>query len=159
MTQVFGADGVVTAGHRHQGRALRGRAGEDGADDGYEAVQLGLVEERPAQVGKPLAGTTRRPACRRRACAARCGWRRREAPPATRCWCRVSSTTATSVDVIGTSRGHGFQGVMKRHNFAGGAATHGSMFHRAPGLDRRLVVPLARHQGDARGRATWATTA
>jgi large subunit ribosomal protein L3 len=37
------------------------------------------------------------------------------------------------VDVIGTTRGKGFQGVMKRHNFAGGAATHGSMFHRAPG--------------------------
>jgi large subunit ribosomal protein L3 len=37
------------------------------------------------------------------------------------------------VDVIGRSRGHGFQGVMKRHHFAGGAATHGSMFHRAPG--------------------------
>ena len=37
------------------------------------------------------------------------------------------------VDVIGVSRGHGFQGVVKRHNFRGGAATHGSMFHRAPG--------------------------
>ena len=37
------------------------------------------------------------------------------------------------VDVIGTSKGHGFQGVVKRHHFAGGAATHGSMFHRAPG--------------------------
>ena len=37
------------------------------------------------------------------------------------------------MDVIGTSRGHGFQGVVKRHHFAGGAATHGSMFHRAPG--------------------------
>jgi len=37
------------------------------------------------------------------------------------------------VDVIGSSRGKGFQGVMKRHNFRGGAATHGSMFHRAPG--------------------------
>ena len=37
------------------------------------------------------------------------------------------------VDVIGVSRGHGFQGVVKRHHFRGGAATHGSMFHRAPG--------------------------
>ena len=37
------------------------------------------------------------------------------------------------VDIIGTSRGKGFQGVVKRHHFAGGAATHGSMFHRAPG--------------------------
>ena len=37
------------------------------------------------------------------------------------------------VDVIGVSRGKGFQGVVKRHGFAGGAASHGSMFHRAPG--------------------------
>jgi large subunit ribosomal protein L3 len=37
------------------------------------------------------------------------------------------------VDVIGEGRGKGFQGVVKRHHFAGGAATHGSMFHRAPG--------------------------
>lgn len=37
------------------------------------------------------------------------------------------------VDVQGTSIGKGFQGVMKRHNFAGGPKTHGSHFHRAPG--------------------------
>jgi len=37
------------------------------------------------------------------------------------------------VDVIGAGRGKGFQGVVRRHHFAGGAATHGSMFHRAPG--------------------------
>ncbi len=37
------------------------------------------------------------------------------------------------VDVVGTSRGKGYQGVVKRHHFGGGAATHGSMFHRAPG--------------------------
>jgi large subunit ribosomal protein L3 len=37
------------------------------------------------------------------------------------------------VDVTGTTIGKGFQGVIKRHNFRGGAATHGSMFHRAPG--------------------------
>ncbi|HXO20285.1 MAG TPA: 50S ribosomal protein L3, partial [Thermoanaerobaculia bacterium] len=37
------------------------------------------------------------------------------------------------VDVIGTSKGKGFQGVVKRHGFSGGRATHGSMFHRAPG--------------------------
>ena len=37
------------------------------------------------------------------------------------------------VDVIGVSKGKGFAGVVRRHHFAGGAATHGSMFHRAPG--------------------------
>ena len=37
------------------------------------------------------------------------------------------------IDVTGVSRGKGFQGVIKRHHFRGGDATHGSMFHRAPG--------------------------
>jgi large subunit ribosomal protein L3 len=37
------------------------------------------------------------------------------------------------VDVIGTSKGKGFAGVMKRHNFAGGPKTHGGMNHRGPG--------------------------
>lgn len=37
------------------------------------------------------------------------------------------------VDVIGVSKGKGFQGVVKRHNYAGGPETHGSMFHRHPG--------------------------
>jgi large subunit ribosomal protein L3 len=37
------------------------------------------------------------------------------------------------VHIVGVSKGKGFQGVVKRHHFRGGAATHGSMFHRAPG--------------------------
>jgi large subunit ribosomal protein L3 len=40
---------------------------------------------------------------------------------------------AELVHVIGTSKGRGFAGVVKRHHFRGGRATHGSMFHRAPG--------------------------
>jgi large subunit ribosomal protein L3 len=60
------------------------------------------------------------------------------------------------VDVIGTSRGKGFQGVVKRHHFAGGRATHGSMFHRAPGsigassYPSRVVkgMRMAGHMGD-----------
>lgn len=37
------------------------------------------------------------------------------------------------VDVIGVSKGKGYQGVMRRHNYSGGPESHGSMFHRAPG--------------------------
>jgi large subunit ribosomal protein L3 len=37
------------------------------------------------------------------------------------------------VDVIGISKGRGFAGIVKRHHFRGGPASHGSMFHRAPG--------------------------
>ena len=40
---------------------------------------------------------------------------------------------ADKVDVIGISKGRGFAGVVKRHHFRGGDASHGSMFHRAPG--------------------------
>lgn len=42
-------------------------------------------------------------------------------------------TPGDLVDVTGTSIGKGFQGVIKRHNFKGGRASHGSRFHRAPG--------------------------
>jgi len=62
------------------------------------------------------------------------------------------------VDVVGTGRGKGFQGVVKRHHFAGGAATHGSMFHRAPGSIGASAFPsrvikgmrMAGHLGNAR---------
>ena len=46
-----------------------------------------------------------------------------------------------SVDVIGTSKGKGFQGVMKRHNFGGGRNTHGSKFHRANGSTGQASYP------------------
>ena len=109
--------------------------------DGYDAVQLGLVEERPARLTKPLAGHYRKsgvdPA------QARLSEVREvavvEAPAGDALQdgneVRVASLFAAGdqVDVVGESRGRGFQGVMKRHGFAGGRATHGSMFHRAPG--------------------------
>ena len=63
------------------------------------------------------------------------------------------------VDVIGTSRGKGFQGVVKRHHFAGGRATHGSMFHRAPGIDWRLVVSRRASSRACAWAATWAPIA
>jgi len=46
-----------------------------------------------------------------------------------------------TVNVVGTSKGRGFQGVIKRHGFGGGRATHGSMFHRAPGSIGQSASP------------------
>lgn len=62
------------------------------------------------------------------------------------------------VDVIGVSKGKGFQGVMKRHHFRGGPETHGSMFHRAPGSIGSSSSPsrvwknmkMAGHMGNVR---------
>ncbi|MEK6535138.1 MAG: 50S ribosomal protein L3 [Thermodesulfobacteriota bacterium] len=62
------------------------------------------------------------------------------------------------VDVVGTTKGKGFAGVIKRHGFHGGRATHGSMFHRAPGSIGASADPsrvfkgtkLPGHMGSAR---------
>ena len=102
--------------------------------DGYSAVQLGLVEARKAKgVTRPMKGHFDKaglPPCRvlREF--------RVEDDAAVKVGDKVSVdlfTPGDTLTVSGVSRGKGFQGVIKRHNFRGGAATHGSMFHRAPG--------------------------
>jgi len=134
MTQIFDADGTV-----HPATVIKAGPcvvvqAKDAQTDGYEAVQLGLVEETPAKANRPTAGHFKKAAV-----------------PPTRVRREVKLTpggdpikngdpvlvsmfaNGERVDVVGTGRGKGFQGVVKRHHFAGGAATHGSMFHRAPG--------------------------
>ena len=134
MTQVFGADGAARPETVLKAGPCVVIQRKQVDRDGYDAVQLGLVEDRPARVTKPVAGLYARanvPPTRVR----------REVPldgqggePAE--GDQVSASLfaeGDQVDVIGVSRGRGFQGVMKRHGFGGGRATHGSMFHRAPG--------------------------
>ncbi len=135
MTQVFGADGVVTPVTVVKAGPCVVVQTKNAATDGYEAVQLGLVEERPARVPKPLAGHYAKagvpPTRVRREVKAKAG----SEPLKAGAEVIVGSVFKDGdvVDVIATSKGRGFQGVIKRHNFRGGAATHGSMFHRAPG--------------------------
>jgi large subunit ribosomal protein L3 len=105
--------------------------------DGYEAVQIGLVDATPAKVQKPLAGHYKKanvPPTRIRQEVKLAAGDKDNGDPKPGDQVLVSMfANGERVDVIGTSRGKGFQGVVKRHHFAGGAATHGSMFHRAPG--------------------------
>ena len=134
MTQVFDPDGTV-----HPATVIKAGPcvvvqAKEAQTDGYNAVQLGLVEERPAKVGKPLAGHFKKanvpPTRVRREVNLAAGG------DAVKAGDRVLVSIFANgdrVDVVGTGRGKGFQGVVRRHHFAGGAATHGSMFHRAPG--------------------------
>jgi large subunit ribosomal protein L3 len=135
MTQVFGADGVVSPATVIKAGPCVVVQAKTAATDGYESVQIGLVEERPARVNKPTAGTFKKanlpPTRVRREVKVAKG---AEAPKTgEQVLVTAMFNSGDRVDVIGVSRGKGFQGVMKRHNFRGGAATHGSMFHRAPG--------------------------
>lgn len=134
MTQVFETDGtVVPATVIKAGPCVVVQA-KTAQTDGYEAVQLGLVDETAAKANKPTVGHFKKanvPATRvRREVTVKAGGDSLKAGDQV----LVNIFAAGDrVDVIATSRGKGFQGVMKRHNFGGGAATHGSMFHRAPG--------------------------
>src|SRR6185503_14951518 len=135
MTQLFLADGSVTPVTVIKAGPCIVVQKKTVNTDGYDAVQLGLVEEKaPRKVNKPTEGH----------------FKRAGVPP-TRILREVrveASEDGTNVgdkvlvdifnendlvEVIGKSKGRGFAGVVKRHGFAGGRATHGSMFHRAPG--------------------------
>jgi large subunit ribosomal protein L3 len=99
--------------------------------DGYEAVQLSFGEVKERKLSK-----------------AELGHLKKNEAPASRVLrefkkngevAKGQSVTVGMfkkgdwVDVIGVSKGKGFQGVVKRHHYAGGPESHGSMFHRAPG--------------------------
>ncbi len=134
MTQIFLPDGTaVPATVIKAGPCVVVQA-KNAAKDGYEAVQLGLVDATPAPANKAIAGHFKAagvPATRiRREVSVAKG---AEAPKPGDQVLVDMFKAGERVDVIANGRGKGFQGVMKRHGFAGGAATHGSMFHRAPG--------------------------
>jgi len=103
------------------------------ATDGYEAVQIGLVEDRPAKANQPRGGHFKKagvaPVHRVAEVELAAG---EDANPGDEVKASIFAEQEY-VDIVGTSKGKGFQGVMKRHNFAGGRSSHGSMFHRAPG--------------------------
>ena len=102
--------------------------------DGYDAVQLGFVEFiKQKRVGKPMIGHFKKV---------------NVAPVRVLREMKVDGDEAVNtgdkvlvdiftaderVHVVVTSKGRGFAGLIKRHHFRGGRATHGSMFHRAPG--------------------------
>src|SRR5580765_1588007 len=134
MTQIFDPDGTV-----HPATVIKAGPcvvvqAKTKQTDGYESVQLGLVEETPAKAGKPMAGHYKKanvpPTRVRREVGLVAG---AEAPKVGEQVLASIFANGERVDGIGERRGKGFQSVVKRHHFAGGAATHGSMFHRAPG--------------------------
>jgi len=134
MTQLFSADGTVAPATVLKAGPCVVAQVKTAENDGYEAVQLGLVEAKPTKENKPSAGHFKKagvPATRvRREVQLKAGGD----PAKPGDIVNVSIfVDGDRVDVIGTSRGKGFQGVVKRHHFRGGRMSHGSMFHRAPG--------------------------
>jgi large subunit ribosomal protein L3 len=132
MTQVYGENGKlipVTVVEAGPCRIVQIKTKQI---DGYRAVQLSFVPKKERRTNEPIKGHFKKanvpPA-----------YHLREFPTDGQDVAVGETVTAGSltkgevVSVSGTSKGKGFAGVMKRHHFAGGPATHGSMFHRQPG--------------------------
>lgn len=133
MTQIFNADGQVVPVTLVKAGPCVVTQRKTPTNDGYDAVQMGLVEYAKKQT-RPALGHLKKSGAE--------GVRfLREFPLAggngdLKQGDRVLADEFKPkdlVDVIGTSKGRGFAGLVKRHHFRGGPATHGSMFHRAAG--------------------------
>ncbi len=103
--------------------------------DGYNAIQVGFGEKKVSRMNKPAVGHVKKSGSENGF------YHIREFRVDESAEYEVGQEVMLSelfnagdiVDVQGTSKGKGFQGVVRRYGFAGGKATHGSMFHRRPG--------------------------
>ena len=132
MTQVFTESGQVIPVSVVQAGPCRVVQLRTPEKNGYSAIQLSYQEVKEGKLSKPGAGHFRKagtPPSRYL----------REFPGDLQDVQVGQVITADifrkgeKVDVAGVSKGKGFAGVIKRHHFSGGPATHGSMFHRTPG--------------------------
>lgn len=103
--------------------------------DGYEAVQLGFEQKKERLVNKPLKGHFKKASVKPlRLVREFRGNGLSELQPGQELKVEAVFAKGDKVSVIGTSKGRGFQGVVKRHHFGGGFRTHGqSDRERAPG--------------------------
>jgi len=135
MTQLFRPDGQVVPVTLLKAGPCTVVQRKTPSTDGYDAVQLGLVEfVKPQRINKPATGHLKKAGVEgvkfMREFLLAPGDGDLKAGD------RVlvdQFKPSDKVDVTGISKGRGFAGVVKRHHFRGGPATHGSMFHRAPG--------------------------
>jgi large subunit ribosomal protein L3 len=166
MTQLFAADGTVTpVTVIKAGPCVVVQKKSSAGRDGYDAVQLGLVEDRPVKlknVTKPMQGHFEKTGA---------------GVPPTRVLKEIrlegvngaevnvgdkvlvdQFAEGDSIELVGKSKGRGFQGTIKRHHFNRGPESHGSMNVRRPGSIGQSAYPSrvikgtrsSGHMGDAR---------
>lgn len=110
-------------------------------NDGYSAIQIGFEDVEERKANKPIKGhfAKHKLALKRYLAEVRVDDPTQYEPGAT-LTAEVFSA-GERADVVGVSKGKGFQGVMKRHGFSGGPASHGSHFHRSPGSIGAAATP------------------
>ena len=135
MTQVFRADGQVVPVTLVKAGPCVVVQRKTPTTDGYNAVQLGLLEfAKASRTTKPMAGHLKKASAEGVRFLKEIRLTAGDGDPKVGDKVLVDQFTPNQkVDVTGVSKGRGFAGIMKRHNFKGGPGGHGSMFNRAPG--------------------------
>jgi large subunit ribosomal protein L3 len=110
--------------------------------DGYTALQLGFEDRKPKNVKKPLQGHYEKAGTGPKRFLREVGWDGEDDVKPGQELTADLFADVSKVDVIGTTKGRGFQGVVRRHGFAGGPKTHGQGDrHRAPGSIGQSAYP------------------
>jgi len=109
--------------------------------DGYRAVQIGFGEVKANKVNKPMQGHFDKAGVDAKKYLQEIRLAKDDAFKVGQAITVEAFAGIKSVSVTGTSKGKGFAGVMKRHNFKGGPGGHGSHFHRAPGSVGQCATP------------------
>jgi len=139
MTQVFDADGSltpVTVINIEDNVVVNIR---DAEKNGYEALVIGSVDMKKNRVRKPYSGQFKNDIAPKKFLVEMRDFEKE---------CELGETLGVDlfegleyVDVVGVSKGKGYQGIMKRHGFHGGPKTHGSKFHRENGSTGQSAYP------------------
>jgi len=165
MTQLFAPDGTVTpVTVIKAGPCVVVQKKSAGGRDGYDAVQVGLVEDRRIKlknVSKPMGGHLEKTGGGIPPTRILKEFRLIESDEGSNVGDKIlvdQFADGDIVDVVGKSKGRGFAGTIKRHNFNRGPKSHGSMNVRAPGSIGASAFPSrvikgnrsSGHMGDAR---------
>lgn len=133
MTQVFDADNALVAVTVVEAGPCPVTQVKTAQSDGYEAVQIGFGAQKESRMSKAELGHLKKAGVE---ALTELVELRFSEPAELKIGDVLKVTNFTEgqkVDIIGTSKGKGFQGVMRRHNFEGQPASHGHMMHRRPG--------------------------
>ena len=158
MTRVYDEKGRISTATVIEAGGNRVLQVKSKDKEGYDAVQVGFDDQKPQRVTKAQTGHFAKSSSTPKKFVREFRLADGETAPESTDVALSTFVVGQYVDVIGQSKGKGFQGVVKKHNFAGQPASHGSMMHRRNGAIGNRSTPgrvwknmgMPGHMGDER---------
>ena len=158
MTRVYDEKGRISTATVIEAGGNRVLQVKSKDKEGYDAVQVGFDDQKPQRVTKAQTGHFAKSSSTPKKFVREFRLAEGETAPESVDVALSTFVVGQYVDVIGQSKGKGFQGVVKKHNFAGQPASHGSMMHRRNGAIGNRSTPgrvwknmgMPGHMGDER---------